>query len=299
MLQSLEQQSRSSMQKALSPRHWQKPVTQLMEPQQSLPKAQMPNDSTQQRAEKETPRRQLSVRQQSVSMVQESVTSWQIPVHEARRQSEQLPVVGPEASPERQVLESAHQPQSRVSPRSVQAVHTPSALQGSAPPPHSLESHCQSGSEQLPSVAPVLVPRWQVLVPGHHPQTPELSRVQAAQSVLSPQLSMGALHSLESHFQSGSEQVLSSAPVLVPRWQLPAVAHQPQTKDRSRVQESQSVFDGQVSGSAAQVEPAPNSQPLAQEPPLGPDASPTMQASLPPHQPQFRVALPVQAPQVV
>ena len=39
------------------------------------------------------------------------------------------------------------------------------------PPPHALESQSQSMPEQEPSVAPLLVPRWQLPVSEHQPQT--------------------------------------------------------------------------------------------------------------------------------
>lgn len=134
----------------------------------------------------------------------------------SQRQSHE-PTSGPVPVPRRQVLVSAHQPQSS-SP--VQPPHVVCAPQ-SLPPPHSLPSQLQSLHE--PVVGPPEVPRWHVPVSPHQPQ---LARpVHSPQSAALTHGSGAPGHELESQLQLEHEPVLG--PVDVPVLHRPVSAHQP------------------------------------------------------------------------
>jgi hypothetical protein len=208
-------------------------------------------------------------------------TSPQNPPQNATRQSPQLPVVGPATVPERHVESSPQKPQSSASVSSMQERHSVRELHGS--------THCRDDQRQFmpthdPSVGPLKVPVRQLPVFAHQPHRNDGSVAHETQSEFVAQVSGGGAHSNDSHFQSGSTHVPSSAPVDRPRWQVDVLLHHPQRSDESRVQLRQSVLLGQLSVPAHSAD-GPCSQPLAHSPDDGPATSPSMHAPVAPHHP--------------
>lgn len=212
-----------------------------------------------------------------------------------------VPLLGPEATPARQVPVDEHHPHPAV------ARHEPQlellAHGSGGGPEQELAVHFQSEPLHPPLVGPLALPARQLLVFAHQPQygRRSVSRTQESQFEFDPQsFIIGvAAHSEESHFQSSPLQLPPSGPLSPPRTHELVFAHHPQTKELSRAHEEQSLLLPQVSGAAPHDALLPNSQSEAQLAVVGPRGSPSRHEFELPHQPQSPPAVATHEPQLV